>query len=70
LKIASEYMGCPVEPSSVAPLESDTVVARDTGVDVSGENPQALNPQQISGMNSGSKKNKPGIVLGYHMRQK
>lgn len=69
LKVASEYLNCPVPPAST-PVSGDYVISSD-----SPESSQApsgsIGCGTISGMNSNNKKKiTKGEVLGYHMRQK
>ena len=67
VKIAQEYLGAPIAPSTVQPEEY--TYTNTTGTTYS-ESPKPVTPQEISGMNDKNKKETLGHVLGYHMRQK
>ena len=67
LKIAAEYIGAPVAPSSV-PVSEYVMTGTQTYSQQSSRTP--VTPREISSMNENTKKNMSGIILGYHMRQK
>lgn len=67
LKVAQEYLKCPIEPSSVSPISGDYVqnsYSYTTSIPF-----DPMNVPEIEGMNTGEKNTK-GIILGTHIRQK
>ena len=71
LKIAADYLNCPVPAASVPAVEGDySTMNNSTGGTYSSPG-SSSNPRDMSGMNDkDKKKNIKGIILGYHMRQK
>lgn len=69
LKIASEYIGAPIKPESVQPIEGDTMHIDYDKLSV--QNYEPVKPTEISAMDVGRKKRDiQGVILGYHIRQK
>lgn len=67
LKIALEYLGAPIPPSSV-PVTGDYVTTDSSAG--SSSVPHSNTVKEMSGMTDESKPRVKGMVLGYHMKQK
>lgn len=67
VKIAQEYLGAPIKPSTV-PVQEYTYTS--TSTQSYSEPVKTVSPQEIASLNNKYKKETLGHVMGYHLRQK
>ena len=71
LKIASEYLGVPVDPATTDTMVTDYTISFPEAPTKTSKSPINIVSNTISDINEGNKKNlKSGHILGYNMRQK
>ena len=71
VKIAQEYLNCPVTPGEIQPTEGDTVYYDPNSTLVTNERHEPITPIEVKSLNEGKKtRNVIGTVLGAYMKQK